>query len=738
MAESSQKKTDFHKVAEVLKDLPVADVAADVVKSILAGKVTELSSETGSGKTLLANTMLADASDEPVLVLVPRRFLAINAAQTIAEIAGLNVGEQVGFAVGRQAGDESKFSDKTKLVFATYGYAISSGMIHTAKNIILDEVHEAGSDTSLARAILHRRKQAEPNLRLGEMSATMNAQKQADYWSDIADTSIHHAEGRAYPCEFRQVSPNRESLEQTAVKLIKEEGRKGIAIFKPGVKEIEATEQELRKELDAAGLKNVEIAKIYGDLDMTQRDLAIAPPAEGNAKILIGTNVIESGVNIKWLDTGISDGTGKVPYMRQNGADALVLEELPQWRIIQQEGRVKRFQPGIFVLHSDTAMDARPEQQRPEIERVSLNGLVMRAAGYQVNPEELKFDARVNKDRLKQAKKDMMRLGLLNDDWSLTEKGRFVNDLPVSPEAGAMLYAAKDTPEILPDAIELAALVEVGDIRADYRTPHGFSQKSDVLDGLAAYQRIAYNRPEEQTEDEEREACEHINVSWKGFKEVRGLVQDLDRRLGRFVDLDTARAATDAELQKVMLHGSVNKMFKGGHSNVSQNRGQRGKGRQNQDEGGYHDLSHAGRSYPAGKGSVAEGNSQPYAIAGLRAIPQRSGGELTIVQNITKIPRDLFLEFATEHGGILQNISFQTDRRGRDSFTATYMGDGEKMTFPIPNELTPVLDRLIGDKYAAYKHSRGEEVGEQGRRKPYGQQNSQVRELRAQQQERAL
>lgn len=711
--------TDFKKVAEVLKDLPVAQVAAQVVEATKAGTVAELTAETGSGKTLLANTLLADASEHQVLVLVPRRFLAINAADTIAEIGGLEVGNEVGFAVGRQAGDESKFSDDTKLLFATYGYAISSGLIDTAKTVVLDEVHEAGIDTSLARAILHRRKAAEPDLQIAEMSATMNAQKQSDYWADVAKTSIHHAEGKAYPCEVRHVVPGDESLEETAVKLIREEGRKGIAIFRPGVKEIEATEAELRKQLDSAGMKNVEIAKIYGDMDMKERDKAVAAPEEGNAKILIGTNVIESGVNIKWLDTGISDGKGKVPYLRDSGADALVLEDLPQWRIVQQEGRVKRFQPGVFVLHSNKEMEARPEQQRPEIERVSLNGLIMRAASYRVNPEELKFDGRVDKDRLLQAKKDLMRLGLLKEDWSLTEKGHFVNDLPVSPEAGALLYAAKDTPDILPDAIELAAIMEVGGIRADYRVPHGWSEQSDVLDGLKAYQYLAYNHPADQTEEEEQAACERSGVSWKGFKEVRGLAQDMDRRLGQYVNVDTAREATDKELLKLMLHGGVNKMFKGGGDS-------------------YHELSHAGREYEAGKGSVVEGNSQPYAIAGLRAIPLRTGGEMTIVQNITKIPRDLFLDFAAEHGGILKHIRFQTDRRGRDSFTAVYMGDGDRVTFPIPLELTPTLEKLIGKEYEAYKHSRGEEVGEQGRKKPIGRQNTQVREVLPPQQERAI
>jgi HrpA-like RNA helicase len=110
----------FEKLHEKLKDLPVATVAQGLVDSVQAGKVAVLTSETGSGKTLYANTLLADQTEGQVVVLVPRRFLATNAAETVAELAGVALGKEVGFAVGRQSGDESQFSDDTRLLFARH------------------------------------------------------------------------------------------------------------------------------------------------------------------------------------------------------------------------------------------------------------------------------------------------------------------------------------------------------------------------------------------------------------------------------------------------------------------------------------------------------------------------------------------------------------------------------------------------------------------------------------------
>ena len=161
-----------------LKDLPVNEIS-DAVMDSVDNNVTIISSPTGSGKTLTIPAKLADKipDNERVVVLVPRKFLAINAAETVSELSGGTLGEEVGYAVGTQGGDEPLFSKNSKIIFATYGYAISSGMIFYEKNIVLDEVHEASMDMSIAKALLHYRKKQGDALRLIEMSATINLEK---------------------------------------------------------------------------------------------------------------------------------------------------------------------------------------------------------------------------------------------------------------------------------------------------------------------------------------------------------------------------------------------------------------------------------------------------------------------------------------------------------------------------------------------------------------------------------
>lgn len=716
----------FSKVAEKLKDLPVNAVAADVVDSVAQGKVGILTAETGSGKTLLANAMLADASDDPVLVLVPRRFLAINAAESIAELAEVNLGEEVGFAVGQQSGDRSQFGPQTKLLFATYGYALASGMLETAKTVVCDEVHEAGVDTSLARALLHERMERDPGLRVVEMSATLNAQKQAEYWSDVKEVDTHHADGRAFPCETRHVPSHQAKVEQVAIDLIENEGRKGIAVFRPGVGEVEQTVADIRELALQHGLTNVEVEAIYGDMDMEERQRATRPPAEGNVKVLVGTNVIESGVNIKWLDTGISDGKGKVPYYRDTGAQALVLEDLPQWRIVQQEGRVKRFTEGLFVLASDTPLEDRAQQQTPEIERMALTRLVMHAAGFGINPSELKYDGKVDRHRLNDAKQQLMNLQLLTEDWKLTDKGQFVMTLPVGPEAGALLESAR--PEHIDAAIELAAVVEVGGLRADYKRGHGMDNGSDIFDGLKAYRQLA--AAEVADEEELQERCADANVSWKRFCEVRDMAKDMHRRLDGKKEGVEQQPASRRDMQMMLLNGSVNHLFETRVEAAPPPRGKKGRRSPQQQQPKakvfHRNLFDEYTDYPQANASVVGGDENRFAVGSLREIPGAQEDDITIVQNVTKIPKEVFTEFAASRDDVLSDISIEVNHRGRMMVEGKYFGQT-----PLSLNLTNAPDHV--KQAFEEREAREAAAKRQPQEKPQGVANSNVQEVQREQ-----
>lgn len=600
----------FAKLFDTLANLPVNGIVVDVATKVLGGTVIIVASATGSGKTLLLPASLAVAGDHSIVVLVPRRFLAVNAAETVADLSDLTVGQEVGYAVGTQSGEESRRSADGKVLYCTYGYAIASNLILTAPVVVLDEVHEASLDMSICRALLHRRLAAGEQVRVLEMSATINAERQAAYWSQVAPAEVIAIDGRTFPCE-RLHRPAAKPVD--AVQELLELGRMGILVFRPGRGEVEETAAAIR----ALVGEEVEVAEIYGELDYAARKAAVAAPEHGKAKVLVGTNVVESGANIPWLDAGVTCGTAKEISVRpETGATFLKLIELPRWRLDQQEGRVKRFRDGIFVLCAQLSYEAREAETTPEIRRLPLTELVMHCASFGIRAEELRFDYAPETARIVEAETKLQRLGLIDTNCRLTKAGRWVANMPVGPETGAMLWHAK-TIGMLGAALPLAAVIEVDGVRKDFREPHGLDGTSDWLDALKAFQ-LAYS----EKENWKRKALmESNNISYKRFQAAMEMLHDLRRRFNG--EASSTLMATDEQLRHCLVAGFITNLFIGGF-NMRPLAGDRYS------------------SYSVGNGSAASYLRGGYALGQLRTIQPKNPrkGAFTVVEKVTDVSLD--------------------------------------------------------------------------------------------------
>lgn len=728
---------DFELLRNKLSALPVYNIIEPVIRNVIAGLVTVVAASTGSGKSMILPGALADVSDHQIIVLAPRRFLAIDAAFNVAELSGIKIGDKVGYALGQMDGESSQRSRETRLLYCTYGYALSSGLINKAETIVLDEVHEADEHISLTRAILRERKIANPALRILEMSATVDAEAQARYWQDIARTAIHAVEGQALAHDLLHESTvlagNKSRTAEDIVINLLEQKRKGIVVFRPGVREVETSVTTLKKLLIEKKIHGVEVVGIHGGTPSDQRRVARRAPEPGKRKIIVGTNVIESGVNLRWLDAGVSDGYRKIPYHRDDtGAEALVLEDIPQSGLLQQIGRINRdpvstgFERGLFVLHAKKDFDTRRLQNSPAIQRQSLNGVAFHAASLGYNPTKLTWDithASYQEDlkpRLEQSKQELMRLQLIHDDWSLTKEGHFIKHLPVSPETGAMLYEAKTLddlrlrephkpPRVMRDVVIIAAIAESHGLRSDSKIGHKGDQHrtSDLLDGLNAF-RVLRKDPlaetvlaateailAEASEDElaviqkqraKLEAlCLEKNISLNGFMEVAHLADEIAHRLGQRDtgirvetrdEEDKYDAERYGELQRCILNANSNRLF------IYENGGLRDLlrdfGKQRNDAG------QPFNGYQLGRGSIVLAPKDDALLVGeLREVQtERDYGQsaLIVLTDVTSIPADIFIVWAcghkANHHSIISNGTLSDCR-----LHATY---GEKAEFEIP------------------------------------------------------
>ncbi len=622
----------FEKLFERLSDRPVAEIVSDVSRSTLSGKVTTLSSATGSGKTLYQSAHLANTLGKQVFVLVPRRLLAVNAAETIAELAECELGVDVGYGVGSQAGDVSCFNKDTKLVFVTNGYALACKIVASATTLVLDEVHEMSMDLSIIRALLYRRIAQGESLNVLEMSATMDVEHQSAYWGSVAMTKIFQIDGKTFDCELRHRPAG--TVEAEVMNLL-EEGRRGILVFRPGVGEVQETARQIERLARIAKL-DIEISQIYGEMDYHERNKAAALSIDGKPKVLVGTNVIESGVNISWFDAGVSCGKGKENGVRvETGATFLELIDLPQWRLSQQEGRVKRFCPGIFILCAEKSFAERELSARPEIERLALTELVMHCAGLGLRTHDLTFDYTPDPTKVKEAETRLRRLGLIDNECKLSEAGATISGLPVGPETGAMLWHAKQF-GCLGAMLPLAAVIEVGGLRRNPARSHGLDTTSDYLDAVLAF-RLMYFAKKRGTR---LVAPEGRNISLKRSLAAAELMRDLEQRLScrAYFDFDDV----GHELSQAILAGSLDKLFR----NV-------GGTKQ------FISLRNREQKFMVGQGSVVAGRTSfPYVAGDLRVITpaDESKSPFTIIERVTSFGVEDIAELTDSRPDLMKQV----------------------------------------------------------------------------------
>jgi HrpA-like RNA helicase len=521
-------------IFDELSSLPVSTLLDGISEHVRSGGIAIVNSETGSGKSLLVPTkLMEDNPGDQVFVVEPRRFLAMNAPENLAAIADLKVGEKIGYLVGMAGSDEKNLynEDITDLVYTSYGRILSSKDIMGAENIILDEIHEQSLDMTICKALIKNRyKNGNPPNSLILMSASLDAEAETSYWQDVAPVKVFSAgSGRKFTCTKRHQPASRPSL--AALSLVSE-GYKGILVFAPGVGEIDEIISELKAEINKPdGPKNIIIERIHGQVEYAQRQAALAPPPEGWTKILVGTNVIETGMSLPWVNAGVTTGDKKENYVRE-GSGAIILAKVPlvKTNVDQQAGRTNRFQDSVFIICGPISYESMASSSTPEIDRLPLTALYMHCESIDIDPDDLEFMPQPKHEKMREAAKKLKSLGFFDENLKFTKDGFFAENLPVGLETAAMLCHANKL-KIIPDVIVLAALYEIGGLRKDHTIPHGFNDSSDYFDGAFAYAK-AYeiqNNPD-YSKLQRTELMEASNIGMRKYQDMHQIVKSLEQK----------------------------------------------------------------------------------------------------------------------------------------------------------------------------------------------------------------
>lgn len=452
--EAAEKKA--LSIQDTRKTLPIYQYRDEFLAALEQYQVLVIVGETGSGKTTQLPQYLHEAgytkNGMKVGCTQPRRVAAMSVAARVADEVGVKVGNEVGYSIRF----EDNTSDKTILKYMTDGMLLREFMTEPDlagySALMIDEAHERTVHTDILLALVKDLSRERPDLKLLISSATMNAEKFAQYFDDAP---IFNIPGRRYPVDiYYTPAPEANYLAAaitTTFQIHTTQGQGDILIFLTGQDEIEAAELEIAETAKKLGnrVKELVICPIYANLPSELQSKIFEPTPDGARKVVLATNIAETSLTIDGIVYVIDPGYVKENvYNPQTGMSNLVVVPCSRASANQRSGRAGRVGPGkCFRLYTKFAyMNEMDESTMPEIQRTNLNGVVLQLKSLGIN-ELLDFDFMdpPPTEALIGALNQLFALQGLNHKGELTKMGRQMAEFPTDPMlAKAVLAADKE------------------------------------------------------------------------------------------------------------------------------------------------------------------------------------------------------------------------------------------------------------------------------------------------------
>jgi ATP-dependent helicase HrpB len=429
--------------------LPIDAVLDDLARTLAVNNSAVLVAPPGAGKTTRVPLALLDepwAKGKKIIMLEPRRIAARASAERMARTLGERAGETVGYRV--RFG--SKVSRATRIEVVTEGIfsrqILDDPELSGVAAVLFDEFHERSLDTDLGLALARDAQTGlREDLRILVMSATLDGARVARL---LGDAPVVESEGRAYPVETRylgrkvDVPLERQMADAIASGLRAETG--SVLAFLPGVAEIRRTQNFLDERVQDP---DTEIVPLFGALDASVQDRAIAPSPKGRRKVVLATSIAETSLTIEGVRIVVDCGLSRLPrYEPDIALTRLETVRASRAAVDQRRGRAGRTEPGIcYRLWDEPQTASLVPFTQPEILSADLSSLVLDLAQWGVSdPATLAFLDPPPLPALKEAKSLLHELGALDADGRITTEGKRLRALALPPRLARMIVDSHD------------------------------------------------------------------------------------------------------------------------------------------------------------------------------------------------------------------------------------------------------------------------------------------------------
>jgi ATP-dependent helicase HrpB len=424
--------------------LPIDAVLDDLARTLDGHNVAVLVAPPGAGKTTRVPLALLDAPwarDKRIIVLEPRRIAARASAERMAHTLGEKVGETVGYRV--RFG--SKISRATRIEVVTEGIfsrqILDDPELNGIAAVLFDEFHERSLDADLGLALARDVQTGlREDLRILVMSATLDGARVAKL---LGDAPVVASEGRAFPVDTRYLGRKadapieRQTADAILTALRADPG--SVLAFLPGAAEIRRTQNLLDERIHDA---SIEIVPLFGALDASVQDRAIAPAPKGHRKVVLATSIAETSLTIEGVRIVVDSGLARVPrYEPDIGLTRLETVRASRAAVDQRRGRAGRIEPGVcYRLWDEPQTASLAAYTQPEILSADLSSLVLDLAQWGVSdPSSLAFLDSPPAPALKEARDLLRELGALDAEGRITDEGKSLRALALPPRLARMI-----------------------------------------------------------------------------------------------------------------------------------------------------------------------------------------------------------------------------------------------------------------------------------------------------------
>ena len=376
-----------------------------------------------------------------------------------------------------------KTGDETLVKLMTDGILLaetqSDRFLDAYDAIIIDEAHERSLNIDFLLGFLRRLQGKRPDLKIIITSATIDAERFAEHFSDEAGPApIVNVEGRGYPVEVRYLPwedvvgdvDRGYDLSRHVIAGIESVSRGSngdTLVFLPTERDIREVAHRVSGHYKRLGLSGrVDLLPLYARLPTAEQQKIFRADG-GKRRIIFATNVAESSLTVPGIHSVVDAGTARISrYSPRSKLQRLPIEPVSRASADQRAGRCGRIGPGVAVrLYSREDYETRDAFTTPEIRRTNLASVVLQTKTLRLGKlEEFPLLDPPRPEAIREGIRTLIELGAIDDRHELTDIGWKLGRMPVDPRVARIILAA-DEHGALAEILPIAAALEIQDPR---------------------------------------------------------------------------------------------------------------------------------------------------------------------------------------------------------------------------------------------------------------------------------